>query len=51
MNKKLFYTAPTSKLFEVRMEGFIAASDDPNGYHSGGGGSYDGNSTNDNDDY
>lgn len=28
MNKKLFYTAPTSKLFEVRMEGLIAASPD-----------------------
>lgn len=28
MNKKLFYESPASKIFEVRLEGIIASSDD-----------------------
>jgi hypothetical protein len=46
MNKKLFYTAPASKVFEVRLEGVIAAQT-----NQGGGGNYGDDDTNDNGDY
>lgn len=51
MMKKIkeLYSSPDTTVLVVRFEGMLMGS--PDGYHQGGGGSYDGNDTNENGDF
>ena len=46
---KELYSSPNTTVLVVRFEGMLMGS--PDGYHQGGGGSYDNNDTNEYGDY